>query len=392
MNKDLVVWIILGIVLVISLSVLVIAEDSPSTNTSTGTNTSTTTSNNNNNNNSGPQSGALVLVDPTSTIWYQFNATSNSNPIPDWVYDSITVSGSGQSNIPAGWTQLIASSTVFGPRIAVLIHGFDSDHRVMTSSAEFVSKYVFQNGTTYETILAYEYNYKLHPADLGTALNSDLQPLMRAGLQIDLFVHSMGGNVSRYAIEHGTKPLSNIQHVTMFGTPNDGLPGQVGTAFVAGLTSAGSPSSVVTAASLGDLVSGSSFLTSANVPIANSMRSRNHYYTIAGNRPNTLIPVDPQGDSLGELLNSVYLSLDPGMVDDGLVAAQSVFSNALTGVSQSWAQNPSECSALVNQDHFSMIGVKTQITPFGANLWDYASYIELPNDVQTALRKWMSKW
>lgn len=108
-------------------------------------------------------------------------------------------------------------------RIALIVHGFNSDTRRM---AESLWPWLPAAGA-YDLCLAYDYETFATPIrDNGFALANALQELSQLSpqpLRLDIFSHSAGGLVSRAAAELGGADAF-IDRIYMTGVPNAGTP------------------------------------------------------------------------------------------------------------------------------------------------------------------------
>lgn len=306
---------------------------------------------------------------------------------------------------------------ITGPRIAVLVHGFQADWRMMQPLSQFLADFTFQNESRrafqqYGNILAFNYSSSLYTIeDIAEQFADSLLPLLIQGHQVELFAHSLGGLVCRYAL----KELGLIEYITrlvMLGTPNHGIPTGVLRSFTRFLRIAQyvelSYSPVLQQLECGRLDQprqddASHFLHVLNQRQSRQVRdrisSRLDYYTIAGNAYNDMMTLPYSfGSSLGSFVHHIYAWMSRTTREhDGLVAVHSVHSPVLKDESSSWKlsvtlrdQHPQAVTLPVN--HALMLGVHAKLITPGQCFLDHAEFHDLPNCIEHQLTVWLNTW
>jgi pimeloyl-ACP methyl ester carboxylesterase len=304
--------------------------------------------------------------------------------------------------------------TITGPRIALLVHGFQADWRMMQPLAHFLREFTFQNETRnaymhYGNILAFNYSSTMYNIEqLAEQFANSIQPLL-GNMQIELFAHSLGGIICRYAL----KDLGLIEYITrlvMLGSPNHGIP----TGVVRTLTRllrlakyvALSYSPVLQELECGRLdqphqEDASEFLQDLNRRRSRANRdsfaSRADYYSIAGNAYHDLLTLPYSfGSSLGTLLHQIYAWMSRTTREhDGLVAVHSVHSPVLRDESYAWKLSLRSAiphAATFSVNHGSMLGVNAKMVVPGQCFLDQAEFIDLPDCIEHQLQVWLQTW
>jgi pimeloyl-ACP methyl ester carboxylesterase len=234
-------------------------------------------------------------------------------------------------------------SVTASDKVAICIHGilsgkgkFETREDRGTSFVEFL-----RDELGYTKIAYFEYNYTRSVRENGVALSSALgQVVGNTGAKVDVFAHSMGGLVSRWAIEEAGA-ANFIGRLTMFGTPNNGSPfAYLNTMFLY-LNDphpdprCGSARNFWNTPGHASLLPGSTDITSLNR--STGYRVPTVYDTVAGNA------------ILDFLINSA---------DDGVVAVDSTNTSAMSSQSLRWH------SAVVASNHSDYLvkpSVRTQL-------------------------------
>ncbi|MEI8143388.1 MAG: hypothetical protein WCG48_02095 [Candidatus Berkelbacteria bacterium] len=102
------------------------------------------------------------------------------------------------------------------PRVAVLVHGFNSDAGAMTLLADKLI-----SASLYGRIYVYSYDWRRRIEDTGADFANRLTTLSGQGVKIDVLAHSMGVLVSRYAFEKCDATFGIDQFIGICG-PNNG--------------------------------------------------------------------------------------------------------------------------------------------------------------------------
>jgi pimeloyl-ACP methyl ester carboxylesterase len=112
-------------------------------------------------------------------------------------------------------------------RVAVVIHGIRND---VTDMIDFLgmdlNKYVATptyNGPVYDQIWGYQYTWYAHINDSGQKFANDLRSVIGPNTEVDIYAHSMGGLVSRWALEKEGMGAS-IHRLVTLDTPHEGVP------------------------------------------------------------------------------------------------------------------------------------------------------------------------
>ncbi len=107
-----------------------------------------------------------------------------------------------------------------GQRVALLVHGFNSDTRGIVSQLSTV----FGDRSPYNHLLSWDYeSFATHVENNGADLANALRRagLDRAGIYLDIYAHSMGTLVTRCLVEKfGGAPF--VDKVLLAGPPNEG--------------------------------------------------------------------------------------------------------------------------------------------------------------------------
>lgn len=310
------------------------------------------------------------IINP-SLINNTVNATNINN---------VVVSSSGQST----------NVSIRGPRIAIVVHGFASTNLSTVPLANHLDD-------KYNTVIQFQYDSTLTIESISGTLMSIFDSLFRTAhrnhWQVDLFAHSLGVLVLRYALKY-LGLIKYSRRLFAICGPNQGLPSAVSQTFQDVVTVA--LPSYATAAAFVEVNNGPSdipyspqasvFLQKLNSPPGtNDYRTKLHIYSLAGSRPQTFVPFSSSlnlGPSLGSLDNSVYISINPKEVDDGLVSVYSSNSEVLGQDSTSWERNLNQ-RRITPEDHYSIIGVNTNATTSVGELPEAAAtFVTLPIEVQ----------
>ena len=260
----------------------------------------------------------------TSTI---ARVTSEADTNNFYLYDSSR----------SDWGQVITNPTVTGKRIAVVVHGIFNNHTNVKDLGGFLASDIALMSNlpsdTYDQVWCYEYKWEANIADNGKLFAQQLNSKMPDAAQTDIFAHSMGGLVSRWALEK--EGLGNrITRLITLGTPHEGVPLQVAQ-FLVWLT--GQRTGVNIASfipGIDDLVAkqfenpfAPSFLKQLNSN-SSPYRASAQYFTLAGTNP----ALTEGGADIGDKINGYYNVLNflsPGspIQDDGIVPTYSAMNS-----------------------------------------------------------------
>jgi hypothetical protein len=98
------------------------------------------------------------------------------------------------------WVPVTALSA--GKRIALLVHGIAVHLDAILPLAKLVATLHDANGNLiYDTVIGFEYTSNALLADIGNTLCTSVSGLLPDGCMLDVFAHSMGNLVARYAFE-----------------------------------------------------------------------------------------------------------------------------------------------------------------------------------------------
>ena len=127
------------------------------------------------------------------------------------------------------------AGAVSGKRIAVVVPGtcayIEHDHDDDPSFehlADFLANLGLRDDNDsrhyFDNVIGINYNTLAAPDQTGVKLAEQLRPLLAGGAKVYVFAHSLGGLVSRWAIEKSGAQDTTM--LVMFGTPNEGIPEQ----------------------------------------------------------------------------------------------------------------------------------------------------------------------
>jgi pimeloyl-ACP methyl ester carboxylesterase len=237
---------------------------------------------------------------------------------------------------------------------AVVLHGIFNDKDDMRDLARYLATPGIAPGGTdaYESVWVYDYNYAAPIEDSGVRFASDLRGVLGRG-RVDIFGHSMGGLVARWALEQEGLG-STIQRLITLGTPHDGVPLQV-LQYILYRTHVAQ-----FGPGINDLVSkvqenplSLSFLKRLNDGDS-PFKSTAQYFTLGGSdyASYRLGNVD-----IGALINWFYNIGNPGsaILNDGIVAEYSALGEVLANKSAYWNSN-SAAHRTVNLNHSQLNG------------------------------------
>lgn len=234
-----------------------------------------------------------------------------------------------------------------GKKVAVVVHGIDSKLADLQSLGAYLAAYRLPDDTTpyYDAVIGFQYSSNNPLARIGGAMASMLAPLISPAGSVDLFAHSMGNVVSRYAMETeslGANRLGQwIHHFVGLGGPHAGVP-FANIPFMQTLTWIFGGDSYYCIKDLATKGEGGEtltpFLTDLNTLTDGPDYDTASYFTLSGSAYSTLdfgiVPV-------GDIINGMYtLSVGSGTVNDGLVAEYSAQSDVLARQSSIWQPGP----------------------------------------------------
>lgn len=232
-------------------------------------------------------------------------------------------------------------------RVALCVHGIESDLADLTELAAHLASRQQAGHPYYDYIIGFQYTSNAPLQEIGNALANSMQGVLTAAgiTQVDVFAHSMGNPVSRWAIEQGNAgyrlgPLRGGGHYVSLGGPHTGIPFgdlRLYNAFASYFPIAARPllQDLATTGKNGPPTY-SNFLTlldPASSPGPDYATA--HYYSASASDPYEELPLGPPGAFL------YYLAVYPEkVVDDGLVAVYSAQNPVLGRESQTWQPGP----------------------------------------------------
>lgn len=116
-----------------------------------------------------------------------------------------------------------------GKRVAVVVHGITSNLDQSQAMGDFLATFKKSGALYYDYIIGFEYSSNARIAELGAKMASMTYPLIAQASQVDIFAHSMGNLVARYAMttqnaEKVPNRLSMVKHYVALGGPHEGVP------------------------------------------------------------------------------------------------------------------------------------------------------------------------
>lgn len=116
-----------------------------------------------------------------------------------------------------------------GKRVAVVVHGITSNLDQSQAMGDFLATFRKSGALYYDYIIGFEYSSNARIAELGAKMASMTYPLVAQASQVDIFAHSMGNLVARYAMttqnaEKVPNRLSMVKHYVALGGPHEGVP------------------------------------------------------------------------------------------------------------------------------------------------------------------------
>lgn len=255
-------------------------------------------------------------------------------------------------------------------RIALIVHGIMSDRKSMSQLALFLDNSFStpldlslkdNSEPVYQEVWCYEYNWKARIEESAKLLADKLKLISNDIPNIDIFAHSMGGLVCRWALEHeglgGT-----IRRLITLSTPHDGVPLQVIQFLLWLLANKTGVDVAGYIPGVNDLVSKSienplspSFLKKLNNDNS-KFKDKADYYTLAGVFYDDYI----FGDfNMGKTINDYYYNagdLSDTIRHDGIVPQYSSIYDGLSRKSDSWLENIINRSWTVTLNHHDVAG------------------------------------
>ena len=254
------------------------------------------------------------------------------------------------------------TDTMAGKRIALVVHGIFSDHMAMQELGSYLSG---DDGghIKYDETWCYEYNFGAHISDNGRLLAQKLNTEIASGAKsVEIIAHSMGGLVSRWALEkEGLGKVVN--RLITLDTPHEGTP----VLLLQFLTYALSKAIKIDIASIipgiNDLGAAISLgilqqhtvLTDLNDG-ESPYKDTADYYTSAGRKYENLAFLGAN-ISVGSVVNLLFGNFGANagtIVFDGIVPQYSALSSVLSQKSTSWSQHPDTHTLTLDLNHIQV--------------------------------------
>ncbi|MBS1701408.1 MAG: hypothetical protein JST12_07095 [Armatimonadetes bacterium] len=253
-----------------------------------------------------------------------------------------------------------------GKRIAIVVHGLGNNVNNMTDLARFLGRDLNSSvqSPVYDQVWGYQYNWLAHIDDSGRQFADDLKRAMDPDSEIDIYAHSMGGLVSRWALEKEGMGQS-IHRLVTIDTPHEGVPLGIVQLLVNYLANSGDIPIQGFIPGVEDLVEPlwdpfhNTFLDHLNAGDS-PYKSTANYYSTAGTRFDNYSPF---GVAFGYIVDGFY---NPPFVShaidhDGIVPVYSANSSVLTHKSDSYAQLGSH-TIIFDLNHAEAVGDKSDFT------------------------------
>jgi hypothetical protein len=233
-----------------------------------------------------------------------------------------------------------------GKRVALCVHGLATTLEDLNALASYLATYTRpgESQPYYDVIIGFEYTSNVPLAEIGAAMAGRVAGSIGGVAALDVYAHSMGTVVSRYAIEIGGTsprlgPLSGGGHYVSLGGPHVGIPFGNISALQTLLTIFGFSAKPCILDLLTDGEGGdpeTSFLSTLNPGTDGPDRATAAYYSLSAD------DYAAERPPVGHIVNYLYeLSVPPdGVVNDGLVAEYSSQSPVLGLQSASWKPGP----------------------------------------------------
>lgn len=262
-------------------------------------------------------------------------------------YVSINLFKDGINNLPSNsdwncWDAKTVESDWSRKRIALVIHGINNDLRNMNALAYYLKKLNGSDGNPfYHAVYGVDYKFAASIGNNAELLADFL--IAHHADQVEIYGHSMGGLIARWAIEKAGAQ-NCVKRLFTFGTPHNGVPGRgLATAAVTSITGiTGLMFFDITCPGINDLIAGGSFLRQLD---DNSTHTGTDYYTFAGNywQDYSFTLKDGTTINVGKMMHDIYSGNDKNM--DGIVPVNSAKYAGLSNKCSNWI-NPSQCYAM----------------------------------------------
>jgi hypothetical protein len=254
---------------------------------------------------------------PSRMDFYRYTA-ADANTSPD--DDSWTKISPGNVGLTGPF--------VPGTQVALVVHGFLDSKSNMDNIAYYLKHLRKNDGSlAYADIWAADYEVRDHINNNGNLFADQATALLSGtNLVVDIYAHSMGGLVSRYAIEK--RGLTAVKRLFTFDTPHFGVPlSFLQSAFAKGLVVFDNSSSRLvadlTSDGVRDLAQTSPFIQDLD-NIDPRTAGPTQYLTFAGNRWDNYLPGTGNKPSFGSVMHAIYANEGGGSDDmDGIVPVSS---------------------------------------------------------------------
>ncbi len=116
-----------------------------------------------------------------------------------------------------------------GKRIALVVHGITSNLDQSKAMGEFLATFKKNGALYYDQVIGFEYSSNARISELGARMAATAYPHVASCAQLDIFAHSMGNLVARYAmttqnVEKVPNRLNMVKHYVALGGPHEGVP------------------------------------------------------------------------------------------------------------------------------------------------------------------------
>ena len=253
-------------------------------------------------------------------------------------------------------------------RIAIVLHGINNDVTRMRQMADYLLSLRMADGRSlYTDVWGVDYEWQSNIGDnaeiVAEFINSRLQ---NSASRVDIFGHSMGGLVARWAIEKAD--LKNgivgcgarVNRLFTFGTPHEGVPLRaLATSTIYGITSVGGIIYFdLKYPGVNDLASHGSFLNRLDDDSTSPYFNQVAYSTFAGNHWKGYLQFTkgPVISAIGDIVETIYDGANKDM--DGIVPVSSAQYSGLSHKSANWTHpaehfhfNHSEMGGTLNGDN-----------------------------------------
>ena len=231
-------------------------------------------------------------------------------------------------------------------RVALCVHGLATTLEDLTALAVYLATYTRPGDSQpyYDVVIGFQYTSNVPLAEIGGAMADLVGPSISTVAALDVFAHSLGTVVSRYALEIGGTssrlgPLPGGGHYLSLGGPQAGvpfadLPLLQTLLMLLGFSVKPCILDLLTEGQDGPPVT--SFLSTLNPGTDGPDRATAAYYSFSAD------DYAAEKPPLGFIVNELYIKAVPpkGVVNDGLVAVYSAQSAVLGLQSASWKEGP----------------------------------------------------